>query len=462
MSTLILRPNATGDEESITSATSGVGLHWQDVDEEAPDEGGSIVYTTSASYLRDLYNLPAHTTEEGTINSIKIYFRIATSNSAQTVYAKPSQKSGATVTDGTEVTKTGATTYETFSETYTTNPATSSAYTWDEIDALQVGVQLHETSPYYAKCTQVYVEIDYILSTDWKKSLSDSLAIADVIQKGVVIPQTDAMSLADNYSKASVFSRALADSVALADGLAKGIGIRKADSVAIADALTKSLGLSKTDSVTITDLFTKVSAYNRSIADTIAISDSIADIVAFYLTITDNLPITETLAKGMGIAEIDIVAIADAISKKFGLPFGDSLVITDALAKHIGLSISDNLTIADSLSKMVGYIRAFSDNLAIADSLSKMVSLVKSDVVAIADTFFRVVNYVKILTDSLHISENLSKTMGFALALFDSMAIIDKAKLAYPVRVGIAFGRLAIKKLLPSRMPSTKIHDPEV
>jgi hypothetical protein len=160
-----LRPNAAGDETSLSQYPAST-YHWDKVDEATADDNTTYVYTTAASYQRDLYNLPAHSVGSGTINSITIYFRIAINYSGTTVYAKPSQKSGTTVTDGTEVTRTGAITYLTYSQTYTTNPATGVAYTWDEIDALQIGVCLK--SGIYgisARCTQVYVEVDYTVST---------------------------------------------------------------------------------------------------------------------------------------------------------------------------------------------------------------------------------------------------------------------------------------------------------
>ncbi len=176
MATEILRPNAAGDSTQLTKYPDS-GANWDKVDEAVADDDTTYVKAVSTSYLRDLYNLPAHSVGSGTINSITIYFCIATALSNKTAYAKPSQKSGTTVTDGTEVSKTGVTTYETFSQTYTTNPATGAAYTWDEIDALQIGLQLKISSTAgssAAKCTQVYVEVDYTTGGVTEKTSSDT------------------------------------------------------------------------------------------------------------------------------------------------------------------------------------------------------------------------------------------------------------------------------------------------
>ena len=153
-----LRPNAAGDETALSKNGSG-GSNYDRVDEEVADDATTYVYTTSTIYKRDLYNLPAHSVGSGTINFIKIYFRVAAS-SFYGAFAKPVQKSGSTVTEGTEV-STYLTSYTTYSEQWNTNPATGVAWTWDDIDALQIGVALHGPGTYSAYCTQVYVEVNY-------------------------------------------------------------------------------------------------------------------------------------------------------------------------------------------------------------------------------------------------------------------------------------------------------------
>jgi hypothetical protein len=162
--TLTLRPNGAGDETAISSEYPQETDHYADVDEVVADEDTTYVRESSPSaYKRDLYALTGHTTESKIIRSVKIYFRIASGELGSIIYAKPSQKSGTIVTDGTEVTSV-ATDYATFSQTYLTNPATGMAWTWAEIDALQVGVSLKSAGAYFAQCTQVYVEVTYGLA----------------------------------------------------------------------------------------------------------------------------------------------------------------------------------------------------------------------------------------------------------------------------------------------------------
>jgi len=76
------------------------------------------------------------------------------------VYAKAAIKTNGTVYTGSE--ETVGTSFTTNSYQWTTNPDTGSAWTWDEIDALQAGVELKSGGAIdTAACTQVYVEVAY-------------------------------------------------------------------------------------------------------------------------------------------------------------------------------------------------------------------------------------------------------------------------------------------------------------
>jgi hypothetical protein len=158
MSTETLRPNAAGSETSITSQYPATGSHYDKVDDVTPDDGATYVahYAADGSYARDLYNLPAHS-GSGTINSITIYFRHYHAVYGP-YYAKPSLRTHSTTYDGNEI--YSIPTWTTSSQMWITNPYTGSAWTWTEIDDLQIGVSL-KSAYGYTYCTQVYVVIDY-------------------------------------------------------------------------------------------------------------------------------------------------------------------------------------------------------------------------------------------------------------------------------------------------------------
>lgn len=161
MTVLTLRPNS--DQDIHIPSTTGTS-HYTEVDEATPDDA-DYVYDDSrdAVWKYDLYGIPNHTTEIGIINNVKIYIRCRGGHSSD--QCRTAIKSDSTITYGTA--HSPGTTNTNYSETYTTNPADSSAWTWTDIDNLQIGVSLYSYDNKYsqAKCSNVYVEIDYTPAT---------------------------------------------------------------------------------------------------------------------------------------------------------------------------------------------------------------------------------------------------------------------------------------------------------
>jgi hypothetical protein len=162
-----LRPNSTYTESLIESTGSGGEPdNWSCVDEVTADGFGTYVYNTVTSYRSDLYNLPA-SSGSGTINSIAVYFVARSWDVSYLGYGRPVLRTHSTTYYGTAVSLPdgGGGSYgifTTFSQPWSTNPYTGSAWTWDEIDALQIGVSLKTgLADAHVYCTQVYVVVDY-------------------------------------------------------------------------------------------------------------------------------------------------------------------------------------------------------------------------------------------------------------------------------------------------------------
>ncbi len=184
MATETLRPNAYGDETNLDYYDGSLHDADQDynylqVDEETPDEGSTRVQskTSDNNWYRDLYNIENHSVGSGTINKITVYARCR--NSQETpdqASLKIVAKSGSTIDESSEKTIDHAGyPYSNYSEEWATNPDTGSAWTWSEIDDLQIGVNMRRSdssNPYYTACTQVYVEVDYTPVTE--KTSSDA------------------------------------------------------------------------------------------------------------------------------------------------------------------------------------------------------------------------------------------------------------------------------------------------
>lgn len=157
MATEILRPNAAGDVTLTTGQFPDSTFHYDKVNEAVADEDETYVYDIdgSAAY-RDLYHLPAHS-GSGTINFIKVYARCreVSEEGYATIYIK---------TGGTEYNSAAmpvTVSYANYSHQWNDNPQTEVAWTWDNIDALQIGIGIPNAAAVQARCTQVWVEIDY-------------------------------------------------------------------------------------------------------------------------------------------------------------------------------------------------------------------------------------------------------------------------------------------------------------
>ncbi len=167
-----LRPNAAGDETSIPSQYPASTYHWDKVDEEVADDDTTFVYNAAEeSWTRDLYALPDHSVGSGTINKITIYLRIHRQYSDDLVRA--CLKTGGTVYESGNL---GSTTgsWHLVSWEQTTNPKTSAAWTWDDIDALQIGANIYSDSG-LTKVTQVYVVIPYTAPGDMSVGVTGTL-----------------------------------------------------------------------------------------------------------------------------------------------------------------------------------------------------------------------------------------------------------------------------------------------
>ncbi len=163
MSTETLRPTANGDKIEIPSQNPDSGSHYDKVDDVSPDDAATYIYVLSSSttsWVRDLFQL-SDLTSDNVIESIKIYFRAR--ETGGTGNARPCLKIDSSEYEGTIIQLT--TSWATYSQTYSTNPKTGEAWTKDEVNSLQVGVDLRIVAtdlPYASDCTQVYVVVTII------------------------------------------------------------------------------------------------------------------------------------------------------------------------------------------------------------------------------------------------------------------------------------------------------------
>lgn len=161
--TATFRPNAAGDKTELQQYPNS-GNNYEKVD-EATSDGDSTVVWTSDDYgggvaRKDLYNIPNHTTEAGTIQKIAVFYKTSRYPDLPDGEASAGIKTGGTEYWETLHDVNLGLIYTLYSYEWTTNPNTGVAWTWADIDSLQIGVQLKNTDS-WIYCTQVYMVVYY-------------------------------------------------------------------------------------------------------------------------------------------------------------------------------------------------------------------------------------------------------------------------------------------------------------
>jgi len=160
--TIIYRPNATGNETGVQKQFPDSGEHWDKVDEVTSDNDTTYIYhDDEKNWGEDLYQIPDHSTQtaSGDINYVEVYM-VSKVQEVKNPAAYVHIKTNDVEYNGTEENLT--TSYATYSYQWTDNPSTNTTWTWDEIDALEIGVGLREPkNNKYSRCTQNYVEVEF-------------------------------------------------------------------------------------------------------------------------------------------------------------------------------------------------------------------------------------------------------------------------------------------------------------
>jgi hypothetical protein len=171
MTVATIRPNAN---VSVVLFPSPVGrANWDCVDETPADDTDWVEEADQTTFQDDLYATPSPSIPAGsTINSVKVYFRVEKIG-VKSSYARPRIRALAqTITNGTAVTLTDGV-WANKSQTWTTNPITSAAWTVDEVNDLDIGVGMRQATvgETGGLCSQLYAEIDYAPPTSVSKMM---------------------------------------------------------------------------------------------------------------------------------------------------------------------------------------------------------------------------------------------------------------------------------------------------
>lgn len=419
MATETLRPSAAGDECNLPGQDGAVcPNHYQNVDEAVADDGTTTVRNGTLGYLRDLYNLPASGVGAGTINFIKVHFRCY--RPYYIGYVKPVIKSNSTVTEGTQVEcspRNGP--YTDHSEQWNTNPADSAAWEWADIDALQIGVALITTqSGYDARCTQVYVEVDYTVGgIDYPISLSPGLTVSATIDRDVAWDRGMSPGLTVAVTIAKVFNRLITTAANL--------------TVSVTIAKLRNRTITTSADLTISATIGKLIAYKRAVSVGLTAAVTIAKKRARLIVTNTALAVSVTIAKR--------VAFKRSISTNL------TTAITIVRVWGANIATTANLTISIIISKRVAYTRTISAGLTTAVSLIKSWGIKR---ITAANLVLSV-----IITRSRGF--NITTTANLTVSVVIHYCVVLRELMRIPIDA-LDITRLTISRMVASRLPLGK------
>lgn len=161
MTTVVLRPTGAGATTEYTA--SPAVPNWQNVDDTSPDGATTTVgYYGNAIDPIDVYAI-SPTLLAGKINSVSITVNVSYSGTTNLSWAKGVIRTYDTnYAHPTSKNILYASGYQNLTFAWTTNPHTSTAWSWSDIYTMQIGLQTHSSdSSRYVRASQVYATVDY-------------------------------------------------------------------------------------------------------------------------------------------------------------------------------------------------------------------------------------------------------------------------------------------------------------
>ena len=206
------------------------------------------------------------------------------------------------------------------------------------------------------------------LKWGWRKSITDSMAITETVEKILGIPVKDWLTLTDTEIANWNGTEAVSDSFYAVD-ISKVIKVYAdliADGMAVTDAVNIALELIITDILTCTDTMTSIWAGIRSIEETFSVSDAVAAIKLYYDLVADGMAVTDAVNLALELIIADKLKVVDSAQDigTFQHPVEDSMTLADVVKRAFPKSVSDSLAVADT--SLIDFLAL----LQIADSIN--------------------------------------------------------------------------------------------
>ncbi len=262
-------------------------------------------------------------------------------------------------------------------------------------------------------------------------SLNESLSLTSTVLKSASL--TESLALGDVIS--STKTKSLPESLSLVDSLNKIVTKSLSEDLSLADSTTtnSSKVSSLTESLPITDTISTPKTKLQSLTESLSLVDTIATPKTTLQSLTESLPITDsTTTNSFKTSSLtESLTLVDTISapKTKLQSLSESLPITDSttIAASKTSSLSESLSLADKVSTLTTKSSSLTESLSLADSTittkSKAYSLTES--LPITDSTITTTSKTYSLTESLPITDAISAPKTKSQSLTESLPITD-------------------------------------
>ena len=357
MPILTLRPNS---DVSVQMTRSTGSYNYGNVDESIADDGDYNCYlspvTADSVTLIDKLGLPNHSSQAGTINSVTVYIRhkwISYTGGAS-IYI------GVNDNYGSNITPTSS--WVTSSRAMTTNPGTSVAWTWQNIDDMVIDIKtiVNGDGKYGSNVgySWAYVEVDYNYTT-YNLSVADSVNCSDTasVLKKIYPSVSDDAKASETLAVYKQLHLSVTDVAKNSESLSaqKIIYPVATDGTKAGDAavFNRSFVLMVSDCVNAGDLVALQKAYNLAVSDIAKVADIVANQCIINPVASDGAVNTDTPAIHRTICFI----VTDAAKA--------SEVLANSMA--INLSVSDTAVQGDTVASKMAFFMTVTDAIKTTD-----------------------------------------------------------------------------------------------
>lgn len=235
--------------------------------------------------------------------------------------------------------------------------------------------------------------------------LSETLNAEDAVALKLKILVHDYLAVRDAVTCIISMQQSVSETMALAEVLTFGLVETITDSLSATDSVSGRLVLLVTEYLVFRDSIVSLGVYSETINEGLALTDSIVS--AIIETISESLSVEDAITLILSLNVSDILTLADTLSATcvFNEDLTEYLTAVDAVSQANLLSISDTVEIADAVSNLLTSALTLSESVLIIDAVTPTCSVVLT------------------VNESLILYESVAATGHFYLSITEGMKL---------------------------------------